>query len=268
MIDREIQKSLRLKYSPDGSSLRKHQLRMLEILKVIDSFCRDNDIKYWLSSGTCLGAVRHGGFIPWDDDVDIEMMRSDFLKFEKLFKETNKYILQTHYNDKYYPTPFHKVREKDTAIYDSLYKYRGIFVDVFCMEYVNDTISVITSNISRIVGKSYSLAKKNKQNQIIFFITSGTFVISKWLYFATISIARFINKFLPNKKLHHTIGVGWSQNIRNEKDIFPLKKIDFEGIELPIPGNSDAYLTRIYGDYMSVPSEDKINPPHVQYFQE
>lgn len=268
MIDQEIQKSLRLKYSPDDSSLRKHQLRMLEILKVIDSFCRENDIKYWLSSGTCLGAVRHGGFIPWDDDVDIEMMRADFLKFEKLFKETDKYILQTHYNDKYYFTPFHKVREKDSVIYDSLYKYRGVFVDVFSMEYVNDTVSVITSKFNRIVGKSYTIAKETRKKPLIFFFASNFYVICKWSHYAIISLARIINKFLPNKKLHHTIGVDWPMNIRNENEIFPLTTIDFEGVDLPVPSNYDAYLTRIYGNYMSIPSENKINPPHVQYFQE
>ena len=65
MIDIKIQQKLREKYNPDESGLRKHQMRMLEILKYIDKVCKDNSIQYWLSSGTCLGAVRHGGFIPF-----------------------------------------------------------------------------------------------------------------------------------------------------------------------------------------------------------
>ena len=71
MIDQEIQAKLREKFNPDGSMLRKQQLRMLEILLYIDKVCKENNINYWLSSGTLLGAVRHGGFIPWDDDLDI-----------------------------------------------------------------------------------------------------------------------------------------------------------------------------------------------------
>ena len=65
---------LRQRYNPEGSLLRRHQLRMLEILKEIDRICQKHRIDYWLSSGTLLGAVRHGGFIPWDDDLDIEMV--------------------------------------------------------------------------------------------------------------------------------------------------------------------------------------------------
>lgn len=95
MIDPKLQSELRAKYNPDGSNLRKMQLRMLEMLKYIDSICRENDIKYWLSSGTCLGAVRHGGFIPWDDDADIEMLASDYRKLEKILRSSSRdFVLQ------------------------------------------------------------------------------------------------------------------------------------------------------------------------------
>ncbi|MDE6121888.1 MAG: LicD family protein, partial [Duncaniella dubosii] len=67
MIDPLIQQELRSRFNPDGSPLRSHQLLMLDMLKKIDRICAENNIKYWLSSGTCIGALRHGGFIPWDD---------------------------------------------------------------------------------------------------------------------------------------------------------------------------------------------------------
>ena len=70
-----MSEDLRVKYNPDGSILRQHQLKMLDILIVIDGICKKHGIKYWISDGTLLGAVRHGGFIPWDDDLDIQMMR-------------------------------------------------------------------------------------------------------------------------------------------------------------------------------------------------
>lgn len=73
MLDKATQEQLRVKYNPDGSLLRNAQLRMLEILIDFDRVCRKHDIKYWLSSGTLLGAVRHGGFIPWDDDLDVDL---------------------------------------------------------------------------------------------------------------------------------------------------------------------------------------------------
>jgi lipopolysaccharide cholinephosphotransferase len=71
------QESLRQRYNPDGSLLRRQQMRMLDILLEVDRICKKNDIPYWLSSGTLIGAMRHDCFIPWDDDLDIEMMRKD-----------------------------------------------------------------------------------------------------------------------------------------------------------------------------------------------
>ena len=78
MIDKKIQENLRMRFNPDNSVLRKHQLRMLDMLIYFDNFCRKHNLKYWLSSGTLIGAVRHQGFIPWDDDVDVEMLRRLF----------------------------------------------------------------------------------------------------------------------------------------------------------------------------------------------
>lgn len=265
MIDLEIQNKLRKRYNDEGTPLRKHQLKMLQILIYIDKLCKENNIQYWLSSGTCLGAVRHSGFIPWDDDVDIEMMREDFLKFQKCFTENEKYLLQTHNNDRYYYSPFHKVREKNSAIYDSLYKYRGVFVDVFCMEYVNLHVSQSFEIANRVLNKLYNKSKTSIENRISFKYYSALFLFAKNVFFLLIKVARVINIMLPNKQLRHTIGAGWPKNIRVKEEILPLTTIAFEGYEFPVPGNYDSYLSHMYGDYMSIPSEDKINPPHVQY---
>ena len=267
MIEEKTQNELRELFNPDGSPLRKHQLKMLEILKYVDKICKDNGIKYWLSSGTCLGAVRHNGFIPWDDDVDIEMMREDFLKFERVFKETDLYVLQTHKNDKYYPTPFNKVRSKNTIIYDSLYKYRGVFIDILCIDYINRSLARFTELYQKVFGKYiYNFVKKHRNNKIIFEISSLLFLIMKKSFFSLMPIFYGINSFLPSKSLRHIFGAGWVDNTRIEEDIFPLAKIEFEGIELPVPGNYDKYLTRLYGNYMNIPSYDKIARPHVQYY--
>ena len=135
MIDSQLQQELRERFNPDGSMLRKQQLRMLEILLYIDKVCKENNINYWLSSGTLLGAVRHGGFIPWDDDLDIEMMREDYDRFQKVFSNNEDYVLQTYKSDKNYLLPFAKVRDLHSEL-DELgnnvsFKYKGCFVDIF-----------------------------------------------------------------------------------------------------------------------------------------
>lgn len=83
MIDKKIQDELRIKYNPDGSDLRKAQLKMLELLKFLNKICTENNLTYWLDSGTLLGAVRHGGFIPWDDDIDVCMPYKDAVVLKK-----------------------------------------------------------------------------------------------------------------------------------------------------------------------------------------
>lgn len=86
MIDEKLQKELREQYNSDGSILRKAQLRMLDMLSFIDKVCEEHNLTYWMSGGTFLGAVRHGGFIPWDNDTDVCMPREDLLKLEKILK--------------------------------------------------------------------------------------------------------------------------------------------------------------------------------------
>ena len=273
MIDQQIQKQLRQKYNPDGSPLRLHQLKLLEMLMYFDKLCTDNGIQYWLSSGTCLGAVRHGGFIPWDDDLDVEMMREDYLKLEKVFKDTDDYIIQSWKNDPFYSTSFAKLRDKHTAVYDSLYKYRGCFIDIFALEYTNRSIAFFCSYLHKFFsGKLYDWLKamnnkKNTLSRFAFTVVALFFMLIKNTYFLCVPLFRFVGYVFPQKKLRHQYGVGWLNNVRSIDDIFPIKRVCFENVMLPIPGNADNYLRSIYGDYMQLPKDEKIPRPHAQYFK-
>jgi lipopolysaccharide cholinephosphotransferase len=128
-------------YNPEGSDLRRMQLKMLEILDVFDHICRKHNIHYWLACGTLLGARRHGGFIPWDDDLDVYILQTDYKKLVSVLKEElpENLKVQTRETDKNYWYYFPKIRDVDSSFYDKntetdKLNYQGIFIDIFPIE--------------------------------------------------------------------------------------------------------------------------------------
>ncbi|WP_274972804.1 phosphorylcholine transferase LicD [Bacteroides fluxus] len=254
MITDTLQNELRERYNPNGSTLRKQQLRMLEMLQYIDSVCKKHNIRYWLCSGTLLGAVRHGGFIPWDDDVDIEMLREDYKRLIKVLHEepSSHYAVQTCQSDSDYTLPFGKLRDLHSHVIErgvTKCRYDGCWIDLFYLE-----------------KNTYSCLKLSVGLQKFFLASTGTlkgrpkFLLSFYkalLHNFSFPILRFINKLFPLKYLYHTYGVAFYKNRRPE-DIFPLGEIEFEGIKFSAPVDVNSYLQRIYGDYMKLPSIDKI----------
>lgn len=126
------------RFNPEGSVLRLHQMKMLRILEFVDRVCRKHGIRYWLSSGTLLGAVRHGGFIPWDDDLDIEMLYRDYKRLMEVlpFELPSNLVLQIMHTDSNYVAPYAKLRETDSYISEvnnigRNYKYNGFILIFF-----------------------------------------------------------------------------------------------------------------------------------------
>lgn len=254
MIDIKTHSKLREQYNPDNSSLRQYQMHLVDVLKDFDKACKEIGVEYWLSQGTVLGAVRHGGFIPWDDDVDVEMTYDNYKKFCKSFIETEKYALQTIHTDKHYTLPFAKFREKGTTINDSnsiissYYKYRGPFIDIFYSEYSIKSISKIINKF--FVGAAF--LKIRFGVNIITNILSSTLKNCGELL---ANLARYTFKSLPSKKFGLGYGSHFYEIESNYSDIYPLSTIEFESESFPAPNNCDGYLKKIYGDYMSLPKE-------------
>lgn len=254
IIDDSEQNQLREKFNPDGSLLRQHQLRMLEMLQYIDDLCKSNNINYWLSSGTLLGAVRHGGFIPWDDDLDVEMLRPDYDRLIEILKKqkSSKYIIQTYDTDTKYVIPFAKLRDLHSSVVEENspeYRYNGCWVDIFPLEKNTMPCLKFTVYIYYFFLAPYGIIK----NRPMVLSKVYKFIIYK-LFFKLIYR---INKILPLKKYYHTCGVEFYKS-RNLKEIFPLQKIKFEGQLFPAPQKCDSYLSNIYGDYSKIPSINKI----------
>ncbi len=262
MIDAQTQDALRKRFNPDGSQLRFHQLRMLDMLAYFDDLCRRHGIKYWLSSGTLIGAVRHGGFIPWDDDVDVEMLRDDYERLITVFKKEPdpKFILQTHCTDFYYFQPFAKLRDPNSIIketgteVDRFYKYRGIFIDVFVLD---PSSSRRVAYIAHILHNSLILNRISKIKRpalrLVYYKT--VYGALHKLLFPTI---RFFMKIGTKDRLRHTLGIGFFGE-RFYHELFPLKTVLFENLTLPVPNHYDSLLRRIYGNYMALPSLDTID---------
>lgn len=247
--------NLRERFNPDGSDLRKQQLILLDILVEIDRICRKYDIPYWLSYGTLLGAVRHGGFIPWDDDLDIEMELQHFKKFIRILPdELNKrFVLQTHKTDKSYVAPYAKIRDTGSIVYennniDQNYKYRGIYVDVFPIEKVNKYCLRLSTYAHFIL---YKLS--HKRHDKISMLKS----MNSAYYSVLTGIIYPIFRLFPKDFFTVTYG-GMLHERRNLEKMYPVKKIIFEEKVFNAPYDVHDYLFEIYGDYMQLPPLDKI----------
>lgn len=251
---------LKKRFNPEGSLLRRQQHRMTEMLLFIDKVCKKHGIPYWLSSGTLLGCVRHGGYIPWDDDLDIEMLRKDYMRLmEVLPKELpENYALQTHDTDPNYIFAYAKLRDKksyleETNHYDRIFKYRGIYIDIFPFEKSPLLLHWISCRAHGFIYKVLNNRRNTdevairKVNRIFRFNEKVTF-----------PLLRALSAFYPSKLVRYSFGVPYSDTRRME-DIFPLTTAKFEGYDMPVPRDCHAYLSRKFGNYMQLPNIDELH---------
>lgn len=246
------------------TDLRRAQLIMLEILKHFDKFCKENSIEYWLDAGTLLGAKRHKGFIPWDDDIDVAMDEKNYKKFVKLYKE-EKYFLLKPYSDKNYNIEILKLKDRENFLYEFANQtyHPGIFIDIFCFkEYKNDT-----NKLDRILPKLYmiktfklnTISKSNslKINLKRFIRYCILLLIPTKLLISIFEKIEISNYEKDNKYIGYSFKSGFFQRVK-KRNLFPLKEIDFEGFKFLAPNNIEDYLEVFYGKtYMELPPIDE-----------
>lgn len=251
-----------------GAIMNEIQKKCLEILLEIDRVCKLADIQYFIYSGTLLGAVRHAGFIPWDDDIDIVMMRSEYEKFPDACKEyldKTKYELQTIYSDPMASNGWMKLHDSHTAFIDGGRRkgaMEGINVDIFPVDNAPDH-NILLKIRSKIIDQM------NFFYQYRFMAHSKNAPIRwKMFYFAIscippwnemkfkISYEKYIKKY--NKK--STKRVVYFSNAKYMLKVVPKECFDhsqlvtFEGYQFPAPGNWRKVLEIRYGpDYMTPP---------------
>ncbi|MDE6022771.1 MAG: LicD family protein [Muribaculaceae bacterium] len=269
MIDEKKHNELRAKYNPDGSDLRKAQMVMLDLLVFLDKICSNNNLTYWLDGGTLLGAARHGGFIPWDDDVDVCMPREDAKKLKKIMGNSvfeGHIVLQNQSTDwNYLSCGWMKLRDLNTLqIFENnveddnihkLFKFKGFQVDIFEVEEGLE---------------EHGLRKWIKLFPSIFacYFTDGIAKRTNSVILRCIANfnARILNNTIipfgrlfknDNSIVTYAVGIPFFERQQKE-NIYPLKKISFENHSFNCPSNVNDYLKNLYVDWEQIPKEEEI----------
>lgn len=243
----------------------------LEILDNVAKFCDERGIKWFLIGGTLIGAVRHKGFVPWDDDIDIGMLRPDYERFVTEFPDSGMYAIRTAERGTYM-YPYAKVVDTKTAVRekDKTARNLGVWIDIFPFDGVpsKDCCPSLTRKWRWI--KQYSFTR----NLPVF--AHGRKLARKIGVWATLPLRVFPNNVaaLALKKIamRHSVEnspyIGilvWGYGLR---EIIPRKAFDgmdwveFEGRKLPAMSGWDLYLSTVYGDYMTPPPPEKRKSTH------
>lgn len=248
-----------IQYNPEGSLLRRDQKELLRMVEELDKICKEHNIQWWLSSGTLLGAARHQGFIPWDDDMDIVLLKKDYERLVKILcdMKSEEFVFHCMKTDVDYVNWFGKFRKKSGCIqsaskrYD-YYKWKGIGFDIFAIEK--------TSYLSaKLASLSYGIMQNYTTNITNNIIRKSLIRAIEYLHrFIIFPILKLIGLFNPNEEYHYTLGTGWPTHTFYMKYTFPLTTTDFEGKQMPVPKDMDSYLTNVYGDWRKMPSEEQI----------
>lgn len=272
--------------------LSAQQKLLSEMLNDIDSACKAANIDYMLSGGTCLGAIRHEGFIPWDDDMDINMPHSQFPLFQKSLENSfpNKYTVQVPGFTPGYDLAFPRIRLNGTVVRskEDIGKKRsecGLYVDFFYIENLPNicVLREIHGIISLILGFCYSCRKfaDNRENYLDLIKGNSS-------YSAVFRIKIFVGRLLSflSPSQWTTIWDKWNSKCNNSNSkyvgipagrkhyfketykrssFFPTVQTKFEGISVPIPRDAASYMIALYGPEYMTPPPVEMRETHLVY---
>ncbi len=239
----------------------------LNILLKVDRICRENHINYFLFAGTLIGAIRHKGFIPWDDDIDISMMRTDYNRLANIIQNGHyglNFIRIEENLDCIYP--YGKICDVNTMLIEKNFKPvegYGVFIDVFPFDYMPDSEEEMT-RISKKWFRRYQFlthCARTSYEKTDSFITNlkRTLAFTLSRPFNTSKLVREMNDSFSamNDKVTDHVGLAWWRKAWLAEDYRETSEVDFEGHKFLAPKNPDRVLTTHFGDYMKLPPEDQ-----------
>lgn len=258
----------------ENLKIRDLQIRLTDLLNEVHKICVANNIRYTMIGGTLIGALRHKGFIPWDDDIDIAMPYEDYKKFVQIISNSKHewitFDLAGVTQDYYYP--FVKVYDSRTSFREGgrrTSKTKGVFVDVFAMSYVGNSKREVLWNIRQYRFWRDLLSRKD------YIHGRGVFVLIEWIYillgkfFSVNFLMSRINTLLEKINKNETKMVadldGTNKGVVPSRLLDEFVLYDFEGYKFYGMKNADEYLHLVFGDYMKLPPENKRIPHHIEY---
>lgn len=246
----------------------------IDILQVFIGICSQLNLQYFVLGGTLLGAVRHQGFIPWDDDIDVCLKRADYNIFIEKAQSMlpEGLFLQTHQTDPEFPMCFAKIRNSNTTFIESsmagLKINHGVYIDVFPLDYYPEgflercVMDFRKTSTECCINRCYKSSKKGLRKLKI---SAGRLL--GWLMYGSIE-----NAVQRQNRLYQAVAKSkWMVNYGGawgKREIVPTELFDdstelsFEGIKVSAPKEYDRYLTCIYGDYMTLPPLEEQKPHH------
>lgn len=255
------------------NSIQEVQLLALGVLKHFSAFCKKNDITFMLAYGTLLGAVRHKGFIPWDDDIDIMMHRNDYNKLINLYDNShnaNFQFISMHNNIEYF-APLAKIYDNRTLLlqdYNQVEKTElGVYIDIFIIDSLPDTkceaiFFYYNSKFIRFLwGMSVRKLFSKSSNIFKILIRIPISIICKIMGYRFFLkwYDKYAQKYNGSKTNNMGVvifGEGFSKEVQSNENLLKYSKVIFEGIEFNAPYDTHNYLEKMYDNYMLIPSEE------------
>lgn len=249
----------------------------LDILKKFDKICRDNNLEYSIAFGTMLGAVRHKGFIPWDDDIDVLMKREDYEKLLKLEYEDENFEIKSYRYSKHYFYPFSKMVDKRTQLYEDwrAEKDMGVYIDIFPLDYLSfntagkelekDMQSTIRKakkwdNIAHIMGHKLS---HHKGFNIRYFTKLLLMLLTYPFKKTIIKHADLLNANGNNGNYcAMMLQINAKKPFTSASSYDEVVYVDFEDFKAPVYKGYDNILSDMYGDYMTPPPVEEQKSIH------